>query len=388
MKILFAVHTYYPDHNGVQAVTQYISEGLAQWHQIKILVGVKADNLGTTPYPVHENHNGVEIERIDAELGRKHQFIGNKEYYYEAINKYAPDILVCVCVQSWPYDWIIDRIDQIPCKKVLYTHGFSAYSKNYPFDKDILGLHLNALSDHIYWKNYYEKNAIYFKKFDLITYLTESSSSFQFASEHHLCNSMILGNAVEDELFNNCSLDREISTEVTVYIYIANYDENKNHKMVLDAFYQANVRNSKLILIGGKKNIFYDSLLKQKEMLDDHFGKKSVEILYGIARNEIMNYLYRADIFVCASKHEEYPLMLCEAAAKGLAIISTEVGNASDFPGIDCVNSMEEMVKQMVILGENHGLRVKKGKMLREFACKNFVINDKINLFRHALENI
>lgn len=41
MKILISVHTYYPDKNGVQMVTQYIAEGLAKKHEVKVITELK-----------------------------------------------------------------------------------------------------------------------------------------------------------------------------------------------------------------------------------------------------------------------------------------------------------------------------------------------------------
>ena len=389
MKILFAVHTYEPDHNGVQAVTKYIAEGLTKWHHVKVIVGVNAENYASEAYPVMEQINGVEIERIHAELRNNHRFEGDRERYYKAISDWQPDILICVCVQSWPYDWIIEKIDQIKCKKVLFTHGFSAYMETYPFGHDILGGHIHALKDHIYWKQYYKKSVAYFRKFDLVTYLAKSSSSYHFALRHHLTNGMILGNAVEEALFDNSSLDRVQPDCGTVFIYVANYDANKNHQMVLDAFYQADIRDSsRLILIGGHDNGFYQELIRKQKEMDQISGKWNVQILYGLQRNEIMKQLQNADVFVCASKHEEYPVMLCEAAAKGLAIISTDVGNADEFPEISLVHSVEEMAKQISLLDKDHALRIRKGTALRNFASANFHISDKVEAFNTVLENL
>ena len=159
--------------------------------------------------------------------------------------------------------------------------------------------------------------------------------------------------------------------------------------MVLDAFYQADIRDgSRLILIGGHDNSFYHELIcKQKEM-DQVSEKRNVQILYGLQRKEIMEQLQSADVFVCASKHEEYPVMLCEAAAKGLAIISTDVGNAEEFPEISLVHSIGEMAVQMSLLDKDHALRIRKGTALRSFACANFHISDKVEAFNTVLENL
>lgn len=43
MKIVFAVHTYYPERNGVQAVTQYLAEGLARRQHDVLIITEKKD---------------------------------------------------------------------------------------------------------------------------------------------------------------------------------------------------------------------------------------------------------------------------------------------------------------------------------------------------------
>lgn len=41
MKIVFTVHTYYPEKNGVQVVTEYLAEGLAKkGHDIHVITSL------------------------------------------------------------------------------------------------------------------------------------------------------------------------------------------------------------------------------------------------------------------------------------------------------------------------------------------------------------
>ena len=45
MRIIFAVHTYYPAHNGVQAITQYMAEGLAKLHHEIMVISEKKNGF-------------------------------------------------------------------------------------------------------------------------------------------------------------------------------------------------------------------------------------------------------------------------------------------------------------------------------------------------------
>jgi len=384
MKILFAVHTYYPEHNGVQFVTQYIAEGLAVDNQVSVITGVSKDT-STTEYLNTEEINGVLIQRIYVQLGKGHVFSGDKKKYLQIIEKYRPDIFICVCTQSWTFDWIINYLDEIKCKKVLYTHGFSAYMGHYPFLRDVIGAHIFALYNHMYWNWYYKRCWKYLKKFDLVTYLSKSSSSYSYSIKYNLVNSLILGNAVDDRMFEQCSLNNRKKSQEIGFIYVANYDENKNQQMALEAFYKAITGDATLTLIGTKRNKYYQNLLGINCNLAKKYGNKGVSILVGISRDEIMCIEANSDVFICSSKHEEFPIMLCEAAAKGLAIISTNVGNISSFPNVDVVNDINEMADCITIYSNNRNKRVEAGESLRNYAQMHFREYDKINQFEKAL---
>lgn len=388
MRILFAVHTYYPDKNGVQMVTEYIAEGVAKQHDVEMLVGISAVKINDTEtYPEYEEHNGVKIHRIHAELADNHVFIGDKEEYIRQVHREDIDMLVVVCTQSWPFDWIIPELDSIKCKKVLYSHGFSAYREQYPFSQDLLGLHLNAFRDHVYWNKYYKECYKHLNRFDLVTYLSKSSSSYKYSIKHDLTNGVLLGNAVEDSMFDNCSLEHiDDNSEAIKYIYVANYDANKNHMMLLHAFYESAGDSDTLTMIGGMGGDFYDALVKENDKLSSHGTDTRVKILFGVDRQGIRDALEQSDVFVCTSLHEEFPLMLCEAAAKGLGIISNKVGNASEFDGIvtfDDYNGLCSAIKSYTYMD-----RIASGRKLRKYAEQNFRIEDKVAFFLKIIENI
>lgn len=374
MKIIIACHTYYPDKNGVQLVTQYIAEGLAIRNDVLIISETRE---GTVQ---EEKYHNVSIKRINVKLCR-HKFWGEKRKFFNLIQSFKPDVLVCVCTQSWPFDWTKGALKKLHCKTVLYTHGFSAYKKHYPLIFDLCNLHLRAFESHLYWKVYYYNAFKYMRKYDLITYLSKANSSYLYAKEHYLSNGMILENAVEDKVFSSSSLKNIDKNKELQYIYIANYDDNKNHKMVLQAFAAAKIPEAKLVLIGGQKNLFYAQLVAMK----DEYELENVEIRYGRSRNEIYGYFAQSDVFVCGSKHEEYPIMLCEAAAAGLAIISTDIGHVRYMPGSIVVTDLKEMKEAIKYLNSNKEERFIRGEKLYDYAEKHYRIQDKVKRFEDKL---
>ena len=374
MKILISVHTYYPDKNGVQMVTQYIAEGLAKKHEVKVITELKENYLRK------EIYNNVSIERIKIN-SFDGKFTGEKNKYLSFIKDYNPKVLIVVCTQSWPFDWVMHKLNDMDCIKILYTHGYSGLMKHYPIIKDIIHLRPRALKYHWHWMRYYKNAYKYIAQFDLVTYLSENNISVWYAKKHNLCNGEILVNAVENMFFVNTAYERvkvESAREEVKFIYVANYDSNKNQKFVLEAFYQSEIKNARLIFVGSKKNSYYKEVVELNSKLEREYGKRQIDFLYNQPRESIPDLLRDSDVFVCGSIKEEYPVMLCEAAAEGLPIISTRVGHAPTMPGCIVVDTQADMAAAMKMLCCNREERIIKGQLLQNYAKENYVIEEKV----------
>lgn len=386
MRILIAVHTYYPDRNGVQNVTEYLAEGLAKngANEVLVLSQMKEG------YETCEVHNEVSIIRLEAEQ-RDFRFFGDDVKYISTIKEYAPDVLVCVCLQSWQFDWLRPHLDELTCKKVLYTHGSSAYFDYYPIKEDILGLHLKALHYHNYWKKYYSKAFEYMAKFDRVVYLSENNSSYRYAVKNGLENGIIIPNAVSDEYFEDCVYEDPSRFSLrgkTNLLYVANYDENKNQKDVLRAYYKAETNYVTLTLMGGQNRGYFEELIKLNDELSEKSEMSKATIFYAPSHKEIMKQMKESDVFLCGSKKEQYPLMLCEAAAMGMAIISTDVGHAKELPGCVVVADYDDMAAKINELSSSPKVLKENAMKLREYAESHYRIEDKIKLFEGLLKDI
>ena len=374
MKILISVHTFYPDKNGVQMVTQYIAEGLARKHEVKVITELKENYLR------EEINNSVAIKRIKVNSCNG-KFSGEKKEYLTLINEYKPDVLIVVCTQSWPFDWVMHKLSDIDCVKILYTHGYSGLMKNYPILKDLLHFRLRALKYHWHWMWYYKNAYKYIAQFDLVTYLSENNISVWYAKKHNLSNGEVLTNAVEDMFFVNTAYERvknEFGRNEVRFIYVANYDSNKNQKYVLEAFYRSEIKDASMLFVGSKKNSYYQEVVDLNSMLEREYGKRQINFMYNQPRENIPDLLRASDVFVCGSIKEEYPIMLCEAAAEGLPVISTRVGHAASMPGIIVADTQEEMAAAMRTLYYNREERIKRGELLQNYAKENYVIDEKV----------
>lgn len=382
MKILIAVHTYYPDHNGVAMVTKYVAEGLAENNEVFVLTETKGR------YARKESHKNVHIERIDVKT-KKYGFKGEKKAYRNWIKNCNPDIFICVCTQTWTFDWIKTWISHIKCPKVLYTHGYSGYMEYYPIWNDLRKGKLRSFAYHLKWKCYYKKAYLYIEKFDLAIYLSENNNAALYAQKYGLKNGMILENAVEDRVFEAAERRKIDWEEDTVrYLYISNYDENKNQEMLLRAFYELNTKNKELIFVGSQENDYLKNLIQIKNELDQIAGVHNVRMLSGLNRNEVVKILQESNVFVCSSQKEQYPIVLCEAAVMGMPIITTNVGHASTIPGALIVSDKNEMIEKMQYLFENRKICMILGEKNKEFAEQHYKIKKNIQKLEKRIETL
>lgn len=388
MKIIFAVDTYYPRQDGVQTVTQYLAEGLAQkGHEVLILTSLKEGLLRK------EVHNAVTIERYVVSRNQYTlHFVGERKKINKRMKDYDADAIIFVSIGIWCFDWFRHRLNRYLGKKILYTHGFDLreyYSvwgeiKEIRICRQIVPLIMNVYSE-VYRKGYKERLFKSFKYFDKTVYLYEKDNLYLYMKQLGLRNDIIIGNAVEDSFFERRAFEDSSDTEV-LFINISSYVERKNQKLLLAAFYEAAVPDSRLILIGSKETPYYNQLLEFNHELKSKYTDfdTKVEILCGLSRVQIKEIYKKAHVYLSASSWEAMSTSLCEAAAAGLAIISTDVGHAATIPGVQLCKEQNEFSEKMKELRLNSTLRKECGKLAYEYAEKHYRIQMKVD----ELENI
>lgn len=395
MKIMFAVPSYWPSQDGVANITGYLAEGLAERGH-EVLCFTSAGNGGLQDLPETESHNGVLIERMRVYVRWPLKLKGRDEKstrnaYWTRIDNYKPDVFIVVSSQTWTLDWIKDKLRQIPCPKVFYCHGYSRLSTHYAYaDKlrhhNILGVWEEYLCDR-----YYRRLYRYLTGFDLAVYLSQNNSAVQYAEEHHLTNGKILENAIDDAFFDEKmkhSASREHKNGIR-FLFVANYSENKNHKMLIDAYANAQIGRSELIFVGFEDNE-YSEYLKEytKQILADKPEKKVIFHVH-LAREEVID-LYRAcDIFTCSSKSETWSIVAHEAAATAMPIISTEVGIYGEMDGVILVHNIDEMSSAMESLYHDPAKRKRCGETVYRWLCtRNCRVEDKIDWLEAELKRL
>lgn len=389
MKILFLTAAYWPAQDGVSVVTQYLAEGLAKRHEVSVLATRRE-------YPREEEHEGVKIQRIEAKRSMwTCIFQGEKKRARDYIEQYQPDMLLVVGIQTWCYDWFIKNLDSLPGKKMLMTHGSSCLGEYrvWPKIKQIR-VRRRILADLIdvnferYWKKYQKSLPEGMAKFEVVSYLFEGEDLYEYMKRCGLRNSMILENATQDFFFDRKAYLVDESKE-TVFINVSTYEERKNQKMILRAYGETAQPGTRLVLIGSRKTEYYEELLEIKreiESIDTFAGK--IEMHVGIPREQVLEIYTSADVYVSASSWEAMSISLCEAAAGGLLILSTDVGHVSQIPGVQLFETEEELKGLMREACRDTEKRRKCGRLSYEYAEENYRIQRKVDLLEEKLLKI
>lgn len=395
MKIMFAVPCYWPSQDGVTHITKYLAEGLAaRGHEV--LVYTSAGNGGLQVLPKRESHGGVSIERTRVYVqwplhlkGRDEESTQKK--YYERVCSYRPDVLIVVCAQTWTLDWIMPYLDQIDCVKIFYSHGYSKLGQTHLIMDKLR--HRNIVGVYEQWriKRYYDKLYRRLARFDLAVYLSELNNSFLYAQEKGLTNGKVLENAVEDAFLAQHMRHTEafFHRPQIQYLYIANYNDNKNQDMLIRAFCEAQIENAVLQFAGFEENDYLTMLREHVGQWLTEQDKKKVVFNVHLSREQIYELYRQSDVFVCTSRSENCPIVHCEAAAAGMAVISTDVGDVRLKDGILLADDVEQLKEAMERLYVHREELYDRGKRLRAYMLdRKCRVEDKVDWLESELNKL
>lgn len=393
MKIMFAVPCYWPSQDGVTQITKYLAEGLAQ-REHEVLVYTSTGNGGLQELPEKEEHEGVQIERTRVYVRWPMQLKGRNSSstpakYIDRIRSFQPDVLIVVCSQTWTLDWLIPALDQLPCARIFYSHGYSRLSQqNLIADKL---KHRNILGAYEEWKvcKYYRKLYQIIGRFDLAIYLSELNNSFVYAKKYGLSNGKVLENAIEDIFISEEMRHRHdfFQHSSIQYLSIANYNDNKNQDMLLRAFCEADIENAVLQFAGFEENSYLQLLREHlKQWMPEQSTKKVIFNVH-LTREQIYDLYRTSDVFICTSRSENCPIVHCEAAATGMAVVSTDVGDVRLKDGILLIEDVSQLRTAIEHLYSDREEIYTRGKKLRSYMLgRECRVTDKVNWLEKEIE--
>lgn len=389
MRIMFAVPCYWPSQDGVTIITSYLAKGLAaKGHDVFVVTS--AGNGGLQELPEKDEHEGVKISRMRIYTrwplvikGRDEK--STKEVYLRYIKEYAPDVLVVVCAQTWTLDWLLPHLKKLDCVKIFYSHGYSGWNTGATYGEYLRKR--NVLGAWIVYKGrrYYNRLHRYIRLFDRAIYLMEDA----YAKQHGLTNGRVLKNAIDDRFFEEDMRHSYEEKACIDYLFVANYNQNKNQEMLIRALAAAKIGKSRLILVGFEENSYYEHLQEViREVLADQ-PEKEVVFYTHVSREKVYDLYRTSDVFTCSSLSEVYPVVAHEAAATGMPIISTDVGIYGRIAGAYIVHDISQMREAMESLYHEAGERARRGQAAYEWLCgEGCRIQDKVDWLEQDMKTL
>ena len=111
-------------------------------------------------------------------------------------------------------------------------------------------------------------------------------------------------------------------------------------------------------------------------------------VLYvNLERERVIDEFRKADVLIVSSKSEGSPVVLREAAAAAMGIISTDVGDASLIDGIEIVYSIDDMVNVMAKM-QDTAYRKNMGECAREWALNHCNRNEKVEWLDRKIRSL
>jgi len=217
-------------------------------------------------------------------------------------------------------------------------------------------------------------NTVAFKKLKVVPVALSEEIKESIVNTYHLQEKdvPIIYNGID--LKNCIPKTSYVWKEKITFVHVGRFSEQKNHKMLIEAFYDfiQEYEHAELLLVG-KGNLLNDikNLVEQYAISD--------KVLFLGERNDVLQILHDSDVFLLPSLYEGMPISIIEAMGTGLPIIATNVGGIPSMIQdketgylINC--NKNELVSSMKNF-TNEQIRKKCGKKALLFSHDNFSVS-------------
>ena len=275
-----------------------------------------------------------------------------------------PDILINHCWDAWPAVLSQKLFNQLSCKKIQVSHGFTQHILTLYY-KPFFGL--GKLLKGLLWILFMFPGVA--KSYDAIVFLSDCGGFGRFLDQticrwiKHPCMHTI-PNSVEDNKYTEIGDGFRTKYNIGdgfLVLCVANYSDRKNQKLAVRAFRKSNIPGSTLVFIGSEFNNYSEKVMK----LDESLSRKSLcrtIFLEGISREETQAAFECCDIFLLTAKQETQPIVLIEAMAAGKPWISTPTGCVPEMEGGIVVKGCDKISDAINDLSKNCHARIRLGK--------------------------
>ena len=176
---------------------------------------------------------------------------------------------------------------------------------------------------------------------------------------------LVIPNGIDLEVFKDLSRETartrlKIGANASVILFIGRLHSVKGVRYLIKSIKIVKNKNRdvRLFLVGdGEERIYLENLVKDL-VLDDY-----VRFIGAVPNEEVPEYMVAADVFVLPSLSEGFPVVILEAMASGLAIITSRVGGLPEIIKnkengflVEPKNP-EEIAERILLLLEDDALR-------------------------------
>lgn len=317
-----------------------------------------ANRSKSTAADIREDSEKYGVKLLHIDLARSPFSLQNLKAYKQLVKIIRSEKIDYIHCNT-PVGGVLGRLAGKKCKvkKVIYqAHGFHFY-KGAPL--------LN-------WLLFFPIEWICSFFTDVL--ITINQEDYHFAKKHMHAKEIryIPGVGIDVTKYQNIQVDKAakrkelgIPVEGIVLLSVGELNENKNHRVVVEALEKMK-RNDIYYVICGIGN--------QKEALEqlaEELGVRKQLILLGY-RNDIIEINHCSDIFVFPSKREGLPVSLMEAMIAGLPCVVSKIRGNVDLiedgkGGFLCdLHHPDEFKEKLNYLVTNQEIRKKFGKENRE----------------------
>lgn len=234
------------------------------------------------------------------------------------------------------------------------------------------------------WTGYLDENGSYSKSNRIIKFITKavaqnaelitpvSKHMQQAMAKHHLGSAFeIVFNVVNTEIFYPSVEPKR--TDKTVFLHVSTtLDEQKNVSGLIHAVKKLSEKkmNFELNIVSEKNFSSHEKMAEELGLLNRSVFFKSNMNADGVAGE-----MRKSHCFVLFSNYENLPVVICEAMASGLPVISSAVGGVpehitDEFGLLVSPRNIDELCRAMEYMMENKNQY--SPARIREYAEKNF----------------